>query len=76
MGAAGVCEACVGAGEEVRGVENGCAAEVEVAAGGPSWLPEAGPRGEPTVSSRKEDGEVEKTRCLAIRLPRSRFKQR
>ena len=66
-GAAEVCAACVGFGEVVRGVENGCAADVEVAAGGPSWLPEAGPRGELSVSSLKEDGEVEKNRCLAIR---------
>ena len=55
--AAGFC----GSSEGVAEAENGCAAEVEVAAGGPSWLFEGGPRDALTGSADK-GYEVENSR--------------
>lgn len=48
--------------EGLRGVENGCAAEVEVAAGAPSWLPREGPLGaEVAVVEANRLAELEET---------------
>ena len=51
LGAAGVSDADAGKGGTwgVKGVENGCAADLDVAAGGPSCVPEGAPRGEVCV---------------------------
>ena len=62
-------------GAGVKGVEKGCAADVEVAAGEPSWLPDGGPRGELT-SWTLAGGVVERRRLEGSREVRIRRRQR